>query len=112
MLCGRTHALDCRAHHRLARSVSPARQGLGEPQSQRSRLPPPRIHPPHAQKALQSLMKSSDGLSVTLVAEYRVNLLPSGITHAAPSPSSKLPDPSSSICTSLTTCSFCGSILY
>jgi len=53
---------DCRAHHRLARALSPTRQGLGKPQPYRARLPPPRLHPPDAQKTLQPLIKSSDGL--------------------------------------------------
>jgi hypothetical protein len=35
---------------------------LGESQSQRSRLRQTCFHPPHAAKALQSLIKSSDGL--------------------------------------------------
>ena len=48
----RTQALDRRAHHCLAQSLPPARQGLGKPQPQCARLPPPRLHPPHAQKAL------------------------------------------------------------
>ena len=48
----RTQALDRRAHHWLAQSMPSARQGLGEPQPQRARLPPPRLDPPHAQKAL------------------------------------------------------------
>jgi hypothetical protein len=35
---------------------------LGEPQSQRSRFPQTRFHPPHVTKAMQSLIKSPDGL--------------------------------------------------
>jgi hypothetical protein len=37
---------------------------LGESQSQRSRLPQTCFHPHHAAKAMQSLIKSSDGLLV------------------------------------------------
>ena len=37
-------------------------QALGESQSQRSRFPQTRFHPPHVAKAMQSLMKSPDGL--------------------------------------------------
>ena len=40
------------ANNRLAQPLSPACQGLGKSQPQRARLPSPRIHPPHAQKAL------------------------------------------------------------
>jgi hypothetical protein len=45
------------------RSLPPACQGLGEPQPQRSRLSPSRLHTPHAPKALQSFMKFPDGLT-------------------------------------------------
>jgi hypothetical protein len=38
--------------HRLAQSMSPSRQGLRKSQPQRPRFPPPRLDPPHAQKAL------------------------------------------------------------
>jgi hypothetical protein len=39
------------------------RLAKGESQSQRSRLPQTRFHPPHVTKAVQSLIKSPDGLS-------------------------------------------------
>src|SRR5258708_4223124 len=45
--------LDRRAHLRLARKMSKARKGLGMPQSQEPRFPPPRLYSPHAAKALQ-----------------------------------------------------------
>jgi len=51
-LCRRAATLDRRAYHRLAQSMSPSGQGLGEPQPQRARLPSPRLDPAHAQKAL------------------------------------------------------------
>jgi hypothetical protein len=35
---------------------------LGESQSQRSRFPQTRFHPPHVTKAMQSLIKTPDGL--------------------------------------------------
>jgi hypothetical protein len=41
----------------IAASGAPLRQGLGKSQLQRSRLLETRLHPPHATKALQSLMK-------------------------------------------------------
>jgi alpha-beta hydrolase superfamily lysophospholipase len=50
-----------RTHHCLAQPLPPPRQGLGEPEPQRARLPQTRFHP-HADKALQSFMKSPDGL--------------------------------------------------
>ena len=42
----------CRTNHRLARPLPAPRKGLGKPQPQRPRLPPPRLHPPDAQKTL------------------------------------------------------------
>jgi hypothetical protein len=42
---------------RIAQPLPPSRQGLGKSQLQRSRLLETRLHPPHAAKALQSLMK-------------------------------------------------------
>src|ERR1700689_2488426 len=45
------------AHVCLAQPLPPSRQGLGKSQLQRSRLLETRLHPPHAAKALQSLMK-------------------------------------------------------
>src|SRR6266446_4110282 len=47
-----TQALDRRANHRMAQSLSPSRQGLGKSQPQRSRVPETCLHPPHATKAL------------------------------------------------------------
>jgi hypothetical protein len=52
-----TQALDRRAHDRLAQPLSPSRQGLGKSQPQWPRLLETRLHPPHAAKALQSLIK-------------------------------------------------------
>ena len=57
-----TQALDRRTYDRLVEPLPPTGQGLGEPQSQRSRLPQTRFHPPHVTKAVQSLIKSPDGL--------------------------------------------------
>src|SRR4029077_4969461 len=51
-----------RTYTRLVEPLPPTGQGLGEPQSQRSRFPQTRFHPPHVAKAMQSLMKSPDGL--------------------------------------------------
>jgi site-specific DNA recombinase len=51
-----------RTHHRLAQPLPQARQGLGEPQSQGPRLLAPRFHPSHAQKTMQSSLKSPDRL--------------------------------------------------
>ena len=39
-----------------------AGQGLGMPQPQGARLPPPRLHPPHAAKTMQSHMMFPDKL--------------------------------------------------
>jgi Transposase DDE domain len=46
----------------LPKPLPPTGQGLGESQSQRSRLPQTRFHPPHVTKVMQSLIKSPDGL--------------------------------------------------
>src|SRR6185437_5531882 len=55
-------ALDRRAHPGLARPLPQARQRLGVPQPQGARLPPPRLHPPHAQKTMQSQIMIPDRL--------------------------------------------------
>src|SRR6516225_5896832 len=55
-------ALDRRTHPRLAWPLPQTRQGLGMPQPQGARLPPPRLHPPHAAKAMQSCMMFPDRL--------------------------------------------------
>ena len=47
---------------RLAQSLPKARQGLGESQPKGARLLAPRLNPPHAQKTIQSGLKSPDGL--------------------------------------------------
>src|SRR5215831_2834306 len=52
-----TQALDRRAHHRLAQPLPPSRQGLGKSQPQRPRVLETCLNPPHAPKALQSLIK-------------------------------------------------------
>ena len=57
-----TQALDRRTYDRLVEPLPPTGQGLGESQSQRSRFPQTRFHPPHVTKAMQSLIKSPDGL--------------------------------------------------
>jgi hypothetical protein len=57
-----TQALDRRTYDRLVEPLPPTGQGLGESQSQRSRFPQTRFHPPHVAKAMQSLIKSPDGL--------------------------------------------------
>jgi site-specific DNA recombinase len=49
-------------HDRLVEPVPPAGQGLGESQSQRSRFPQTCFHTPHVTEAMQSLIKSPDGL--------------------------------------------------
>jgi len=51
-----------RAFHRMAQSLSKTRQGLGESQSQRPRILAPRLNSAHAQKTLQSSLKSPDRL--------------------------------------------------
>src|SRR6202011_3417071 len=63
-LRGVAKALDRRTDDRLAQPLPPPRQGLGKPQSQRSRFPQTRFNPPHAPKAMQSLIKFPDGLLV------------------------------------------------
>src|SRR5207342_2974858 len=55
-------ALDRRTYNRLAQPLPPTGQGLGKSQSQRSCFPQTRFHPPHVTKAMQSLIKSPDGL--------------------------------------------------
>ena len=55
-------ALDRRTHHRLAQPLPPPRQGLGVPQPQGPRLPAPRLHPPHAAKALSENIMIPDRL--------------------------------------------------
>src|SRR5258705_9415754 len=46
----------------MAQSLPKARQGLGESQPKGARVLAPRLNPPHAQKTLQSGLKSPDGL--------------------------------------------------
>jgi hypothetical protein len=46
----------------LVEPVPPTGQGLGESQSQRSRFPQTCFHTPHVKEAMQSLIKSPDGL--------------------------------------------------
>ena len=58
----RAKTLDRRADDRLAQSLSQARQRLGESQSQGTRILAHCLHPPHAQKTMQSSLKSPDGL--------------------------------------------------
>src|SRR4051812_22701345 len=53
-------------HHSLAEPLPSTGQGLGEPQLQGARLPPPCLDPPHAAKALQSRMMFPDRLSETV----------------------------------------------
>ena len=61
-ICDLAQTLDCRAHHCLAQSLPKASQGLGESQPKGSRVLAPRLNPPHAQKTMQSSLKSPDGL--------------------------------------------------
>jgi site-specific DNA recombinase len=56
-----------RTHHSLAEPLPSTGQGLGEPQLQGARLPPPCLDPPHAAKALQSRMMFPDRLLVRCV---------------------------------------------
>src|SRR5258708_250164 len=46
----------------MAQSLPKACQGLGESQPKSARVLAPRLNPPHAQKTLQSGLKSPDGL--------------------------------------------------
>ena len=55
-------ALDRRTYNRLAQPLPPTSQGLRKSQSQRPRFPQTRFYPPHVTKAMQSLIKSPDGL--------------------------------------------------
>ena len=55
-------ALDRRTHPCLAWPLPKAGQGLGASQPQSARLPPPRLHPPHATKTMQSHVKLPDRL--------------------------------------------------
>ena len=57
-----TQALDRRTYDCLVEPLPPTGQGLGESQSQCSGFPQTRFHPPHVTKAMQSLIKSPDGL--------------------------------------------------
>src|ERR1700686_4819891 len=61
-ICCDAQTLDRRAFHRMAQSLSKTRQGLGESQSQRPRILAPRLNSAHAQKTLQSNLKSPDRL--------------------------------------------------
>ena len=51
-----------RTNFRLARPMPKARQGLGKSQPQGARFPAPRLHPTHAEKAMQSRINSPDRL--------------------------------------------------
>ena len=53
-------ALDRRTHHRMAQSGPTVGKRLGEPEPKSARLPPTRLHPPHAAKTMQSLMMLPD----------------------------------------------------
>src|ERR1700683_4526887 len=55
--------MDRRAHHCLAQTLPKACQGLGESQSKSAGVLASRLNPPHAQKTMQSGLKSPDGLS-------------------------------------------------
>ena len=55
-------ALDRRANLRMARKMPPPRQGLGMLQSQSTRIPQTRLHPPYATKAMQSIVIFPDKL--------------------------------------------------
>src|SRR5512132_4338914 len=67
--------LDRRADLRLARTMPKARQGLGMPQSQSTRLPQARLHPSHAAKTMQSKVMFPDrwgdwGLGLRMAAPF------------------------------------------
>src|SRR5271155_3471993 len=65
-------ALDRREDIRLAQSLPKAGQGLGVSQPKGARLPPPRLHPPHAAKAMQSSMMFPDRLlEAAHISPYR-----------------------------------------
>ena len=51
-----------RAHHCLAQPLPPLVQRLGVPQPKGLGVLAPRLNPPHAQKTMQSGLKSPDGL--------------------------------------------------
>ena len=53
---------NCRAHYCVAQSLPKARQGLGASLPKGVRVLAPRLNPPHAQKTLQSGLKSPDRL--------------------------------------------------
>lgn len=59
----RRSAPNRRTHHRLAQPLPQARQGLGEPEPQRTRLPPAGIDQAHGQEAMQSKGMIGYGLS-------------------------------------------------
>ncbi len=61
-ICGVAQTVDRRAHYCVAQSLPKARQGLGESQPKGARILAPRLNPPHAQKTLQSGLKSPDRL--------------------------------------------------
>ena len=53
-------AMGRRTHIRMARTLPTARQGLGKSQSKGARVPAPRLHQAHVEKAMQSRMISPD----------------------------------------------------
>src|SRR4051812_14974710 len=55
--------MGCRTHLRLAWSMQTTCKGLGKPQSKSARLPAIGVHPPHAEKAMQSNVMFPDRLS-------------------------------------------------
>src|SRR3954452_23900644 len=57
--------MGCRTHLRLAWSMQTTCKGLGKPQSKSARLPAIGVHPPHAEKAMQSNVMFPDRLSAT-----------------------------------------------
>jgi hypothetical protein len=61
---GLAKTLDRWAHYCVAQSVPEARQGLGESEPKGARVLAPRLNPPHAQKAMQSILKSPDSHAV------------------------------------------------
>src|SRR3954451_5840934 len=54
--------MGCRTHLRLAWSMQTTCKGLGKPQSKSARLPAIGVHPPHAEKAMQSSVMFPDRL--------------------------------------------------
>ena len=81
-ICGLAKTLDRRAHDCLAQSLPKARQGLGVPQPKSARVLAPRLNPPHAQKTMQSGVKSPDRLSGVLTGNNNAKVIRQGLRLA------------------------------